>query len=73
MTKLAKVYAYLVANPGGTISFRDFERLLKAFGFTLERTKGSHRQYIHPEVPSVLTVLPEGRDAKHYQVRSFSV
>ena len=71
MTQIAKLYAYLLANPGGTISFRDFERLLVAFGFALDRTKGSHRQYTHPNVPFVLTVLPEGKDAKRYQIRRF--
>lgn len=66
MTQIAKLYAGILTNPAGTISFRDFERLLVAFGFTLDRTKGSHRQYIHPNVPFVLTVLPEGKDAKRY-------
>jgi predicted RNA binding protein YcfA (HicA-like mRNA interferase family) len=69
MTQIAKFYARLLANPDASISFRDFERLLVVFGFTLDRTKGSHRQYTHPNVPWVLTVLPEGKDAKRYQVR----
>lgn len=71
MTQIGNLYAWILANPTGTIAFRDFERLLVAFGFTLSRTKGSHRQYAHPKVPLVLTVLPEGKDARRYQVRRF--
>ncbi len=71
MTRIAKLYAAISTNPHATLSFRDFEKLLRAFGFTLERIKGSHRQYVHAKVPWVLTVLPEGKDAKHYQVRQF--
>jgi predicted RNA binding protein YcfA (HicA-like mRNA interferase family) len=71
MTKPSKLYEQLVANPGTIISFRDFERLLRAFGFELDRTVGSHRQYIHPKVPRSFPVQPSGKDAKRYQVRQF--
>lgn len=71
MTKLDKLYARLLANPRQTIVFRDFERLLRAFGFELARTKGSHRQYVHPKIPRPLPVQPEAKDAKPYQVREF--
>lgn len=53
------------------MSFRDFERLLKAFGFEHARTKGSHRQYVHPKVPRPFPVQPSNKDAKPYQVREF--
>ena len=42
-----------------------------AFGFEHVRTKGSHRQYVHPNVPRPLPVQPEAKDAKPYQVREF--
>lgn len=71
MVKAAKLYAHILDNPKGFVAFRDFERLLRAFGFTLDRTVGSHRQYVHPEVPRSLPVQPEGKDAKRYQVREF--
>lgn len=71
MTQLAKLYARLLANPRQAIAFRDFEKLLRAFGFELARTKGSHRQYVHPLVPRPLPVQPESKDAKPYQVREF--
>ena len=53
----------------GAIAFRDFERLLIALGFRLDRTSGSHRIYLHPAVGRPLSVQPRGKDAKPYQVR----
>jgi predicted RNA binding protein YcfA (HicA-like mRNA interferase family) len=64
-----KLHQRLLSDPSGIISFRDFERLLKAFGFRHERTTGSHRHYVHPLVSHVLSVQPDGKDAKRYQVR----
>lgn len=71
MTKSAKLYSYVTNNPRAALSFRDFEALLAAFGFIWDRTVGSHRQYVHPEVPRTLPVQPDGKDAKRYQVRQF--
>lgn len=50
MTRIDKLYERLLANPRATIAFRDFEKLLKAFGFEHVRTTGSHRQYVHPKL-----------------------
>jgi predicted RNA binding protein YcfA (HicA-like mRNA interferase family) len=71
MTQIEKIYTRLLANPKLSISFRDFERLLKAAGFEHARTTGSHRQYVHPKIPRPFPVQPEGKDAKRYQVREF--
>jgi len=71
MSKWTKLYGQLLANPGMIIRFRDFEGLLRAFKFELDRTVGSHRQYVHPNVPRAFPVQPEGKDAKRYQVREF--
>jgi len=71
MTRIDKLYERLLANPRATISFRDFERLLKAFGFELARTKGSHRQYVHSALARPFPVQPSDKDAKAYQVREF--
>jgi predicted RNA binding protein YcfA (HicA-like mRNA interferase family) len=54
---------------GGIISFREFEALLKAFGFRLVRVTGSHRMYWHERASRPLSVQPDGKDAKRYQVR----
>ena len=69
MTKPDKLYQQLLASTSRTISFRDFERLLRAFGFELDRTAGSHRQYVHPAIHRPFPVQPGGKDAKRYQVR----
>jgi predicted RNA binding protein YcfA (HicA-like mRNA interferase family) len=61
----------LLESTARSVSFRDFERLLLAFGFTHDRTVGSHRQYLHPEVPRSFPVQPQDKDAKRYQVREF--
>jgi predicted RNA binding protein YcfA (HicA-like mRNA interferase family) len=71
MTRNNKLWEWILANPRASIPFRDFERLLKAFGFSLERTTGSHRQYVHPAVPYVLSVQPRRKEAKSYQVAQF--
>lgn len=66
MVKPSKLYEKLLVSPGQGVAFRDFERLLRAFGFMLDRTVGSHRQYVHPKVPRPFPVQPEGKDAKRY-------
>lgn len=71
MTKIAKLYASVFANPGASLSFRDFERLLLAFGFVPVRQKGSHQSYKHPVAQRMMVVQPRGKDAKDYQVRQF--
>lgn len=71
MVKPAKLYTALLASSSRTVTFRDFERLLEAFGFQVARTVGSHRQYVHSKVPRPFPVQPDGKDAKRYQVREF--
>ena len=71
MTKPSKLFEQLLANPNAIISFRDFQRLLDAFGFERKRTKGSHRSYKHQKVPGLLTIQPNGKDAAPYQVDRF--
>ncbi|OHC94325.1 MAG: hypothetical protein A3H25_08855 [Sphingomonadales bacterium RIFCSPLOWO2_12_FULL_63_15] len=69
MVKPAKLLQRLLDGHHG-ISFRDFERVLMALGFVWDRTKGSHRQYVHPKVPRAFPVQPDKNgDAKRYQIR----
>ena len=71
MTRIDKLYAKLLANPRSSMSFRDFEKLLRAFGFEHDRTKGSHAIWVHPKVTRPFPVQPTGKDAKIYQIREF--
>lgn len=69
MPKTQKLYEQLLVSTDRNVSFRDFEKLLRDFGFKLERTTGSHRQYVHDLIPRPFPVQPAGKDAKRYQVR----
>lgn len=71
MSAIGKLYAALLANSSKSITFAQFEALLRNAGFTLARQKGSHRHYVHPSVPEILTVLPDGKGVKPYLVRRF--
>lgn len=71
MTRIAKLYAWILANPDASIPFRDFERLLRAFGFVCERVRGSHRAYSRQGINRLMVVQPRGKDAKPYQIREF--
>jgi len=69
VTRIDKLYAQLLQSTNRTVAFRDFLALIEAFGFTHQRTKGSHRSYAHPNCPKLLVAQPKGKDAKRYQIR----
>lgn len=71
MVKPSKLYQQILAGRTGVLSFRDFVRLLEAFGFRHHRTSGSHHVYGHPDLPRPLIIQPKGNDAKAYQVAQF--
>ena len=70
MIRPAKLYASLLASRT-SMRFRDFQRVLEAFGFTLDRTNGSHHQYKHPLASRPLSGQPKGNMAKPYQIDQF--
>lgn len=50
---------------------RDLIKDLEKAGFINRGGKGSHRNYIHPEVIEPITISGKtGDDAKHYQIRA---
>ena len=51
--------------------FRDFQRILEAFGFVLDRINGSHHQYKHALATRPLSIQPKGNMAKPYQIDQF--
>jgi predicted RNA binding protein YcfA (HicA-like mRNA interferase family) len=53
------------------VDFADFCRLVEAFGFRRQRTRGSHSSFRHPRVPQLLILQPQRGKAKAYQVRQF--
>jgi predicted RNA binding protein YcfA (HicA-like mRNA interferase family) len=70
MVKPSKLFARLVVSPQ-SMRFRDFRRILEAFGFVLDRVKGSHHQYLHPVASRPLSIQPKGNMAKPYQIDQF--
>ena len=69
MSKWSKLYQQLLVSRSRSVSFRDFEALLRAFGFVHERTTGSHRHFTHPRIAWTFTIQPRGKDAVRYQVK----
>ena len=70
MVKPAKLYQHLIASRS-SVPFRDFQRVLEAFGFKLDRVRGSHQNYKHIAVPRPLSIQPRGNMAKPYQIDQF--
>ena len=66
-----KLFQNIIKNRGKNISFSDFQLILEAFGFRLDRTKGSHRIYDHKYAHSSLNIQDENGQAKPYQVQQF--
>ena len=70
MVKPAKLLQRLLQG-SRNISFRDFQRLLEAFGFRLTRVSGSHHVYGRAGIDRPLIIQPNGKDANTYQVEQF--
>lgn len=51
------------------IDFKDFVRLVEAFGFEYDHQRGDHIYYRHPKVREILNLQDRSGQAKHYQVR----
>ncbi len=71
MTRIGKLQEKMLR--GGPLSFAEFERLLAAYGFVLDRIKGSHHIFKHPGIGERINAQPDGKSAKPYQVRQFIV
>ena len=71
MPKVAALYETLRGSPRRVMHFRDFVRILVAFGFACVRQTGSHRVFEHPAVPKPLIVQPRGKEAAPYQLQEF--
>jgi predicted RNA binding protein YcfA (HicA-like mRNA interferase family) len=57
-------------NRPASLSFDDFERLLKNSGWRMVRQKASHRVWRSPG-GHMIPIQPRGKNAKDYQVRQF--
>ena len=67
MSRSAKLIRKL--SSGSALSFVELQAILEIFGFRLARISGSHHIYVHSIVSRPISVQPDGKDAKRYQVR----
>lgn len=70
MVRASKLFEQM-RSTRSSVRFREFQRVLVAFGFVLTRTKGSHLVYKHPIAPRPFPVQPHGDEAKVYQIGEF--
>jgi len=54
---------------GTSLSFAELQAVLAIFGFRLDRVSGSHHIYVHARVSRPISIQPDGKDTKRYQVR----
>ena len=53
------------------VSFADMVSLVTAFGFTPQRTRGSHHIFAHPDISEQINLQEVAGEAKPYQIRQF--
>jgi predicted RNA binding protein YcfA (HicA-like mRNA interferase family) len=70
MVKKQKLYQRII-NSQKNVKFNDFITIMIAFGFSLNRITGSHHIYDHPDVPQSVSIQPDQKQAKPYQIRQF--
>ena len=72
MTRKQKLYQRILNNQKN-IKFTDLLTIVEAFGFELDRIRGSHHIYKHPATDSgFLTLQPDkNSQAKPYQIKQF--
>lgn len=66
-----RLFTRIQAGHHANVRFRDLTRLATACGFVEVRVAGSHRIFVHPDVPTPLNLQDVGGKAKPYQVKQF--
>jgi predicted RNA binding protein YcfA (HicA-like mRNA interferase family) len=69
MTKPDKLLQGLLAGNFQNIAFNDIKKLLKAYGFVLERISGSHHIFTHEMIRDIVNIQNVKGKAKPYQIR----
>lgn len=70
MVKKRKLFDKLLSG-SKNIHFDEFIQLIEAFGFRLDRVKGSHHIYKHPAIPRSFPIQKIKGEAKPYQIDQF--
>ena len=68
--KARKIYEKILAG-SRNLRFQDFCKVVEAFGYQLDRIRGSHHIYEHPEATRPLNLQEDRGQAKPYQIRQF--
>jgi len=66
-----KKFLRRIINNKQNVSFKDFVQLIRAFGFQLERVKGSHHIFVHPVIRELINIQNVKGQVKPYQIRQF--
>ncbi len=53
------------------IHFSEVETCVTAFGFRLDRIKGSHHIYVHSNIPELINLQNVNGYVKPYQIKQF--
>jgi predicted RNA binding protein YcfA (HicA-like mRNA interferase family) len=69
MAKPDKLVQGLLAGHFQNVAFNDIKKLLKAYGFVLERITGSHHIFTHKMVKDIVNIQNVKGKAKPYQIR----
>jgi len=69
--KPKKLFGRLGRGEMRNVPFPDFQLLVEACGFELDRVRGSHHIFVHPRIAERLNVQPIRGEAKPYQIRQF--
>jgi predicted RNA binding protein YcfA (HicA-like mRNA interferase family) len=60
-----------VLSGSKNIKFDEMVVLLEAFGFKLDRIKGSHHIFKHPEINGIINIQNRKGNVQQYQIRQF--
>ena len=66
-----KLLTRLAAGAVRNVGFDDFTGLVRAFGFALARSSGSHHIYTRPDILQLVNLQDVNGQAKPYQIRQF--
>jgi len=66
-----KKFLKRIINNKQNVSFNDFVQLLNAFGFRLDRIKGSHHIFIHADIRELINIQNVKGEVKPYQINQF--
>ena len=68
--KVRKVYKKILGG-SRNIQFEELCKVIEAFGYRLDRKRGSHHIYEHPDAARPINLQNSRGQAKPYQIRQF--